>query len=261
MAKQKPPVSQADSMCLPERSIRNDQFLARPVLALLSELVRHDCEYCSRDWSTFDPMEFGWYWSEVVGWLQRIRELLPINPNRKLITGGEDLRCDIADLDKLIDDIWFDEELGKGQPGDDCPQCLMKTNNADLLKSLVVRLTLQLNREGTEATADNKPRASDAGSPATTMPSVAAKTMGGEQQKTGKRPGINARMLEAMQANPQKVMGWSSARWARHLTCVKSSIASTPTWKDLMMARERVKAERAVDRRRKPKASDQNRTI
>lgn len=81
-----------------------------------------------------------------------------------------------------------------------------------------------------------------------------------KQQSTQKRPGINARMLEAMQENPSEVMGWSSARWAEHLKCVKSSIVETPTWKDLMMARDRVKAERAVDRRRKPKASDQNRT-
>lgn len=83
-----------------------------------------------------------------------------------------------------------------------------------------------------------------------------------KQQTVGKRPGINARMLEAMQANPQMVMGWSAARWAKHLKCAKSSIAATATWKDLMMARERVKAERAVNRRRKPKGSDlrRNRT-
>jgi hypothetical protein len=66
--------------------------------------------------------------------------------------------------------------------------------------------------------------------------------------------GINARMLEEIQANPD-AMGWSCKQWAQHLKCAKSSVVETQTWKDLAMRREREKAERAQDRRRRPKAS------
>jgi hypothetical protein len=68
--------------------------------------------------------------------------------------------------------------------------------------------------------------------------------------------GINARMLEAIQANPE-VMGWNSSQWAKHLKCAKSSVVETQTWKDLSIRRDRHRAERARDRRRRPKGSEQ----
>jgi hypothetical protein len=71
-------------------------------------------------------------------------------------------------------------------------------------------------------------------------------------------PGINARMLETIQANPD-ALGWNSRQWATHLKCAKSSVVETPTWKDLTMRRERERAERTQDRRRRPKGSDQRR--
>lgn len=61
---------------------------------------------------------------------------------------------------------------------------------------------------------------------------------------------INARMLETVELIPE-ALGWSAARWARYLRCVKSSVAETKAWKDWMLLRERIKAERARDRRRR----------
>jgi hypothetical protein len=78
--------------------------------------------------------------------------------------------------------------------------------------------------------------------------------------KTNKHPRatINARMLEAIQANPGS-MGWNSRQWAEHLKCSKPAVVETQTWQDLKMRRERERAERAKNRRRKPKASDRRR--
>lgn len=73
-----------------------------------------------------------------------------------------------------------------------------------------------------------------------------------------RRPSVNARMLETIQADPG-AMGWTSSKWAKHLKCVKSSVVATETWKNMQMVRERNRAERAQDRRRRPKGSDQNR--
>jgi len=64
------------------------------------------------------------------------------------------------------------------------------------------------------------------------------------------KPRVNARMLETIQRNTE-TMGWNSTEWARHLKCAKSSVVETAAWKDLTIARERAKAERATDRRRR----------
>jgi hypothetical protein len=69
--------------------------------------------------------------------------------------------------------------------------------------------------------------------------------------KTKCKPGINARMLETIQNDPDSI-GWSSPKWAKHLKCAKSSVVETQAWKDLAMGRERTKAERTTDRRRRP---------
>jgi hypothetical protein len=63
-----------------------------------------------------------------------------------------------------------------------------------------------------------------------------------------KRKNINARMLETIQMNPD-AMGWSSEKWRVHLKCAKSSVVATPTWKDLLIRRDRERAERSRDRR------------
>jgi hypothetical protein len=78
--------------------------------------------------------------------------------------------------------------------------------------------------------------------------------------KTGPRrmPTVNARMIDTIQADAD-AMGWNSAQWARHLRCAKSTVVETATWKNLTMGRDRARAEKAKDRRRKPKASDLNR--
>ena len=73
--------------------------------------------------------------------------------------------------------------------------------------------------------------------------------------KAGRKASVNARMIEAIQDNPES-MGWNSPQWARHLKCGKTSVVGTKTWKDLSTRRERERAERALDRRRKPRASE-----
>jgi hypothetical protein len=74
-------------------------------------------------------------------------------------------------------------------------------------------------------------------------------------KRKGSKPGVNARMLETIQKDTD-AMGWSSAQWAKHLKCVKSTVVDTQAWKDLKMGRERVKAQRALDRRRRSRGSD-----
>jgi hypothetical protein len=61
---------------------------------------------------------------------------------------------------------------------------------------------------------------------------------------------INAKMLEVIQNN-HEAMGWNSRKWAEHLRCSKSAVVETQTWKDLGMRRDRERAERRKDRRRK----------
>lgn len=72
------------------------------------------------------------------------------------------------------------------------------------------------------------------------------------------RVSINDRMLETMSANPES-RGWSCKQWASHLKCAKSSVTETQAWKSLSTGRERERAERAQDRRRRPKGSDRRR--
>jgi hypothetical protein len=78
----------------------------------------------------------------------------------------------------------------------------------------------------------------------------------GDPRSSPRRLSVNARMLETIQTNPD-AMGWNSMRWARHLKCAKSSVVDTQTWKDLKMRRERERAERTRDRRRRANTSDQ----
>ncbi|MCI0419395.1 MAG: hypothetical protein L0312_09270, partial [Acidobacteria bacterium] len=47
-----------------------------------------------------------------------------------------------------------------------------------------------------------------------------------------RKPSVNARMLETIQANHEAI-GWSSTQWSEHLQCAKSTVVETPTWKNL----------------------------
>jgi hypothetical protein len=62
---------------------------------------------------------------------------------------------------------------------------------------------------------------------------------------------VNARMLEAIQTNPE-AMGWNSRQWAEELKCSKPAVVETQTWANMKMVRERNRAERKRDRRRRP---------
>jgi hypothetical protein len=70
--------------------------------------------------------------------------------------------------------------------------------------------------------------------------------------RRGRRGGasINTRMIATIQRD-ETAMGWSCKQWAQHLGCAKSSVVETSTWQNLVMARERAKAGRAMDRRRR----------
>ena len=76
-----------------------------------------------------------------------------------------------------------------------------------------------------------------------------------KEKPSKRKAGVNARMLEMMYQN-HEATGWPCTQWAKHLKCAKSSVVTTQAWIDLKMGRDRVKAERAQDRRRRPKGSD-----
>jgi len=72
-----------------------------------------------------------------------------------------------------------------------------------------------------------------------------------EPLPVGKGDGTaNAMMLEQLQKN-HEAAGWSLREWEAAIGRSKSAIHETPTWKMLEEQREKVKAERALDRRRK----------
>jgi len=80
----------------------------------------------------------------------------------------------------------------------------------------------------------------------------------GGGQWTQKSKNVNVRMLDTILKN-WNARGWTCTEWANYLKCGRSTVVETPTWKELAIARERLKLERQKDRRRKPKASDQRR--
>lgn len=65
----------------------------------------------------------------------------------------------------------------------------------------------------------------------------------------------NERMAGEIIKKPD-AMGWNSPKWSQFLKCAKSTVVATQTWKKLESARLQAKAERMLDRRRKPKASE-----
>lgn len=80
-----------------------------------------------------------------------------------------------------------------------------------------------------------------------------------DEEPTGRKATVNARMLEALQEKYNERSGWGCKQWATHLKCGKSTVVATETWNSLTIAREQVRAERAKRNRRRPKASDQRR--
>jgi hypothetical protein len=84
------------------------------------------------------------------------------------------------------------------------------------------------------------------------------RSFGRGESRGKKKLSVNARMLETIQKDVASI-GWFSSQWAKYLRCAKSSVVDTQAWKDLQMGRERRKAERANDRRRRPKGSELNR--
>jgi hypothetical protein len=98
--------------------------------------------------------------------------------------------------------------------------------------------------------------AASAGQPPTNTQALAPTSTEKPSTRPKRKASINARMMETIQSNFEAA-GWSCRRWAEELRCAKSSVAETRTWKDLTMQRDRLRAERRKDRRRRPKGSDQ----
>lgn len=73
-----------------------------------------------------------------------------------------------------------------------------------------------------------------------------------------KRPTANQMMLDKIQRDPDS-RGWTVQQWAEYTKKGRATIAACPAWRELETIRLKLKAERAVDRRRKPKASDRRR--
>ena len=73
-----------------------------------------------------------------------------------------------------------------------------------------------------------------------------------------KRATANQIMLEKMQKDPNS-HGWTAEQWSQYAKKSKSTIVNTPTWKKLKEIRDKLKAEKALDRRRKTRASETRR--
>jgi HEAT repeat protein len=72
------------------------------------------------------------------------------------------------------------------------------------------------------------------------------------------KPRVNARMMDEISRNAN-VRGFTSLQWAERLKCARSSVVATVAWKQLKDYRDTLAAERANDRRRRLKASEQQR--
>jgi hypothetical protein len=76
----------------------------------------------------------------------------------------------------------------------------------------------------------------------------------GEPASTNRGKNVNARMLEAIQEDAERI-GWNCSDWAKHLRCSTAAVTTTQTWKDLEIRRDRERAERAKDRRQKRRSA------
>jgi hypothetical protein len=121
---------------------------------------------------------------------------------------------------------------------------------------------MRWSRRGWPPAANSTPPADTTGQGEGTDGAIADKghraDKSGAAGNRGRGKKVNARMLETIQSRPEAI-GWNCRQWAQHLKCGRSSVVETSTWQDLKMGRERNRAERVKDRRRKPKASDQKR--
>jgi hypothetical protein len=92
----------------------------------------------------------------------------------------------------------------------------------------------------------------DSATAAEPVPANGSHASQSDTQSVPRKASINARMLETIQKN-HEARGWGCKRWAEHLKCAKSSVVETQTWKTLSTLRDRERAERARDRRRRPR--------
>lgn len=168
-------------------------------------------------------------------------------------------------LDKRMQELW-DAFDGLGYVDSDClvgfehAQC--QDNREYEVPALASEVDSRLRRVfGLDRPA--KSQELDAGTqPQVEVPLLEDAAEGGGGQSTGgpeknRRKNINARMLETIQLNPEAI-GWNSPQWAAYLKCSRSAVVATKTWQDLKIVQERQRAEKARDRRRRPKGSDVN---
>lgn len=93
-----------------------------------------------------------------------------------------------------------------------------------------------------------------------TMHGLAAYAWRDEQQPTPKEEkrknapkNVNKIMAEKVLSEDKECLGWTCTEWARYCGCTPAAVVKTKTWERLRESREIIKAERAMDRHRKPK--------
>jgi len=63
-----------------------------------------------------------------------------------------------------------------------------------------------------------------------------------------RKKNVNAQMLDKLQKD-EACRGWTAKKWATCLKCSQASVVATSTWKQLKSFRDKLKAEKARDRR------------
>lgn len=138
------------SMCLPERSCPNDQFVARSVLETLRALVFHANDYRGRaETGEIYSFEYDDYWSRLVDLLRSLRHDLPTDI--RLAPVSHPVREQLVFLNDEIGRIWLVYGLGEGKPGDDFPAVLMSDLDVGNLEAIEGCLLCDLNSHERDA--------------------------------------------------------------------------------------------------------------
>ena len=86
---------------------------------------------------------------------------------------------------------------------------------------------------------------------AVSLPAEQSKRSPQEDSPKKRTPTANDLMKAELASNLNEVQGFTAQQWADKIGKVKSTVTATGTWKSLSAIRERVKAEKKSDRRRR----------
>ena len=192
----------------------------------LAEAARAMADQLRRQWSVEGgkptPMDL----VTLMATLRKVAKLLP--PGNRLLGYGTDAECAaIAKLRRAV--RWLTENLGvpagrgarvwrEGRDREQVPAWLL----ADVNEAVAVLDPAGEGKE--ESTQTHKP--------------------------TRARGSCDGAMLAVMQRNPD-CRGWTLRQWAIAIGYAKSTIQETETWQMLQEIRDKLRAERAQDRRRR----------